>query len=141
MTQLETSFYSLLFVYKEHMQIPISANSNNRKQFSCVMFLADASLSGPVQGEPIGFLFSTSLLGSDYESVLLTVSAAFHICLCNVPACILHLYIVPSKYIHKLLCMKSAYANPLSAHGSTPSHPYKHPAFWTGAPTCQFTVG
>lgn len=72
MTELETYFYSLLFVYKECTQIPVSAKSDNGRQFSYVMVLAAASLLGPVQGELIGFLSSTSLLGSDYKSVLLT---------------------------------------------------------------------
>lgn len=54
---------------------------------------------------------------------------AFHIWLCNVPGCILHIYVFPSKYIHKLLCMKSAHADLLCSHGSTPSHPYLHPIF------------
>lgn len=59
---------------------------------------------------------------------------AFHIWLCNVPGCMLHIYIFPSKYVHKLLCMKSAHADPLRSHGSTPSHPYLLLMFWTVAP-------
>lgn len=79
MTELETYFYSLVFVYKEHTQIPVSANSDNGRQFSYVMVLAAALLLGPVQGELIGFPSSTSLLGSDYKSVLLTDRSFQHL--------------------------------------------------------------
>lgn len=120
-------------------QIPVSTNSKNRRQFSYVMFLAAASLPGPVQGELIGFLLH--LCWGQTTNLSCWLFTAFHIWLCNVPGCILHIYVFPSKYIHKLLCMKSAHADPLCSHGSTPSHPYLHPMFWTVATTCQFTVG
>jgi len=71
MAELETTSYSLLFVYKEGTGIHISTYSKNRGQFSSVMFLAAASLLGPVQGELLGFFSPASLLGSEYKSILL----------------------------------------------------------------------
>lgn len=69
MTKLEISFCSLLF-YKECTQIPISTNSNKKRRFSYMIFLA-FSLPHPVQAELIGFLSIALLLGSEYKSVLL----------------------------------------------------------------------
>lgn len=51
------------------------------------------------------------------------LSTAF-IWVCSVPGCILYIYIVPSKDLYKLVCMKSSCAYPLSTHGSAPTHAY-----------------
>lgn len=59
------------------------------------------------------------------------LSTAFHIWVCSVPGCILYIYIAPSKDLDQLLCMKSAFADPLSTHGSAPSHAYRCLVFWT----------
>lgn len=69
------------------------------------------------------------------------LAPAFPISLCNVPGCTLHIYIVPSKYIHKLLCRKTAYAGTLSTYGLSPSRASICHVFWTVAPTCQFNMG
>lgn len=133
-------FFSLLCVYKERTQFLFLPTQTTGDDFLTWCYWLLLIFWVPCKENSLS-CFLLHLCWGLTMSLSCWLSTAFHIWLCSVPGCILYMYIVLSKDIWRLLHVQSAYAAPLSTHGSAPSHTYVCPVLWTGAPTWQFIMG